>query len=253
MDFDILAYAVFFIAAFAGGFIDAIAGGGGLITVPTLLAMGVPPHAALATNKLQGSMGSLTATLKFAKNNMIDFRSIFIGIVFTLIGSFVGTQVILFLKPDFLRYVIPILLGAIFIYTIFSPKVGENDRAPKLKAGTFYPLFGFILGFYDGFFGPGAGSFWTFNLVMLLGLNMKKAVANTKALNFTSNIVSFAAFAISGNMLWFVGLLMGFAGILGAFLGSSMVIKKEVKFIRSVFLCVVAATIAKLVYDLVFK
>lgn len=253
LDFELITYVIFFIAAFTGGFIDAIAGGGGLITVPTLLAMGVDPHAALATNKLQGSMGSFMATLRFGLKGLIDFKGIFFGVIFTFIGSFIGTKIILFLNPDFLRYIIPALLGLIFLYTIFGQKIGENDKEAKLQSKVFYPLFGLMLGFYDGFFGPGAGSFWTFSLVTVLGINMKKAVAHTKALNFTSNIVSFSTFAISGNMIWMVGFLMGIAGMLGAFIGSSFVIKREVKFIRTVFLFVVAATIIKLVYDVVFK
>lgn len=252
MELDFFAYFIFILAAFSGGFIDAIAGGGGLITVPALLAMGIPAHMALATNKLQASMGSLTASLRFFFKGLIDFKSIIWGVIFALIGSLCGTWLILYLNPNFLKYIIPALLGAILIYTIFSPKIGEKDRQAKIKPHIFYPVFGFVIGFYDGFFGPGAGSFWTFSLVMLLGLNMKTAVANTKALNFSSNIISFAAFAFSGSMLWKVGLLMGLAGMAGAFLGSSMVIKKEVKFIRGIFLCVVAATIIKLIFDLFY-
>lgn len=253
MELDLFAYFVFVLAAFTGGFIDAIAGGGGLITVPTLLAMGVPAHIALGTNKLQGSLGCIAATIKFALNGLIDFRQIALGVLFTLIGSFIGTRVILFLDPGFLRYIIPVMLTAIFIYTIFSHKVGESDKSARLNSNIFWFIFGLGLGFYDGFFGPGTGSFWTFSLVAVLGLNMKKAIANTKALNLTSNIVSFITFAISGNMLWGVGILMGIAAIAGAFLGAGLAIKKEVKFIRNLFLCVVGATILKLLFDAIFK
>lgn len=249
MEFEIYAYFVFFFAAFFGGFIDAIVGGGGLITLPALMAMGVPPHVALATNKLQGSFGTLTATINFAKKGMINFNEILIGIVFTFIGTCIGTYLILLLNADFLRLIIPFLLIFIFIYTLFSPKVGESDRHSRLKPKIFYSLFGLILGFYDGFFGPGAGSFWTFSMVALIGLNMKKAVAHTKALNLTSNAVSLAVFVLGGEILWFVGFLMAFGQILGAFAGSNLVVKKEVKFIRTMFLCVVFATIVKLIWD----
>ncbi|MCD8213388.1 MAG: TSUP family transporter [Campylobacter sp.] len=249
MEFDLIAYTVFFSAAFLGGFIDSIAGGGGLITLPAIMAMGVPPHLALGTNKLQGSFGSFTATLNFAKKGMIDFKETFIGVVFTFIGACVGAIFILFLNPDFLRIVIPFLLIAIFIYTLFMPKVGEIDRRARMKHKIFYIVFGFILGFYDGFFGPGSGSFWTFAMVALIGLNMKKSVAHTKLLNFTSNIVSLGVFIIGGQVLWIVGILMGIGQILGAYIGSNLVIKKEVKFIRVMFLIVVGATIIKLIYD----
>ncbi|WP_169973963.1 MULTISPECIES: TSUP family transporter [unclassified Campylobacter] len=249
MEFDFLAYCIFFGAAFLGGFIDAIAGGGGLITLPAIMAMGVPPHMALATNKLQGTFGSFTATLNFTRKGMINYKEAFLGIIFTFIGAATGATLILFLNPKFLQIVIPFLLIAIFIYTIFMPKIGESDKASRMNYKVFYVAFGLILGFYDGFFGPGAGSFWTFAMVALIGLNMKKAVAHTKLLNFISNVVSLGVFIISGNMLWMVGILMGVGQIFGAFIGSNLVIKKEVKFIKTMFLIVVGATILKLFYS----
>ena len=249
MEFDLLSYAIFFVAAFLGGFIDAIAGGGGLITLPAIMAMGVPPHLALGTNKLQGVFGSFTATLNFTKKGLIDYKECFIGIVFTFIGALIGAMLILFLNANFLKIIIPFLLIAIFIYTLFMPKIGESDRAAKMNGGLFYVIFGLVLGFYDGFFGPGAGSFWMFAMVALIGLNLKKAVAHTKALNFTSNIVALGVFIAGGQILWLVGFLMAVGQILGAYFGSNLVIKKEVKFIRTMFLIVVAATICKLFFD----
>ncbi|MDU2008498.1 MAG: TSUP family transporter [Campylobacter concisus] len=249
MEFDLLSYALFFVAAFLGGFIDAIAGGGGLITLPAIMAMGVPPHLALGTNKLQGVFGSFTATLNFTKKGLIDYKECFVGIVFTFIGATVGATFILFLNANFLKIIIPFLLIAIFIYTLFMPKIGESDRAAKMNERLFYVIFGLVLGFYDGFFGPGAGSFWMFAMVALIGLNLKKAVAHTKALNFTSNIVALGVFIAGGQILWLVGFLMAVGQILGAYFGSNLVIKKEVKFIRTMFLIVVAATICKLLFD----
>ena len=249
MEFDLLSYALFFVAAFLGGFIDAIAGGGGLITLPAIMAMGVPPHLALGTNKLQGVFGSFTATLNFTKKGLIDYKECFVGIVFTFIGATVGATFILFLNANFLKIIIPFLLIAIFIYTLFMPKIGESDRAAKMNERLFYVIFGLVLGFYDGFFGPGAGSFWMFAMVALIGLNLKKAVAHTKALNFTSNIVALGVFIAGGRILWLVGFLMAVGQILGAYFGSNLVIKKEVKFIRTMFLIVVAATICKLLFD----
>ena len=249
MEFDLLSYALFFVAAFLGGFIDAIAGGGGLITLPAIMAMGVPPHLALGTNKLQGVFGSFTATLNFTKKGLIDYKECFVGIVFTFIGAAIGATLILFLNANFLKIIIPFLLTAIFVYTLFMPKIGESDRAAKMNERLFYVIFGLVLGFYDGFFGPGAGSFWMFAMVALIGLNLKKAVAHTKALNFTSNIVALGVFIAGGQILWLVGFLMAVGQILGAYFGSNLVIKKEVKFIRTMFLIVVAATICKLLFD----
>ena len=154
MEFDLLSYVVFFVAAFLGGFIDAIAGGGGLITLPAIMAMGVPPHLALGTNKLQGVFGSFTATLNFTKKGLIDYKECFVGIVFTFIGAAIGATLILFLNANFLKIIIPFLLIAIFIYTLFMPKIGESDRAAKMGERLFYVVFGLMLGFYDGFFWP---------------------------------------------------------------------------------------------------
>ena len=213
------------------------------------MAMGVPPHLALGTNKLQGVFGSFTATLNFTKKGLIDYKECFVGIVFTFIGAAIGATLILFLNANFLKIIIPFLLIAIFVYTLFMPKIGESDRAAKMNERLFYVIFGLVLGFYDGFFGPGAGSFWMFAMVALIGLNLKKAVAHTKALNFTSNIVALGVFIVGGQILWLVGFLMAVGQILGAYFGSNLVIKKEVKFIRTMFLIVVAATICKLLFD----
>lgn len=253
LDFSIWVYILLFAAAFLAGFVDAIAGGGGLIALPALMSVGIPPHAALATNKLQGSFGSFMAALNFARKGMINFKEVFIGIVFTFIGACVGTTLILFLTTEFLQLIIPICLVGIFIYTLFMPKIGDEDRQAKMQIRTFYIIFGLLLGFYDGFFGPGAGSFWTFALVAMIGFNMKKAVAHTKILNFTSNIVSLTVFIIGGQIIWIIGLLMGVGQMLGAYFGSNMVMKKDVKFIRIMFLIMVGATILKLVYSYFFS
>ncbi|WP_104710750.1 TSUP family transporter [Helicobacter felis] len=251
MELEWYVYVIVVVVAFCAGLVDSIAGGGGLITMPTLLALGIPPHLALATNKLQSSFGSFTATLNFCLKGMVSLREIAFGVGCVVVGAGLGTTLILWLKADILRLLIPIFLSLIFIYTLLAPKVGEGDSHPKIKPTLFYAIFGLGLGFYDGFFGPGTGSFWTFVMVALLGLNMKKATAHTKVFNFTSNIISLSVFLIGGQVIWAVGLLMGCGQIVGAWVGSNLVMAKEVKFIRRVFLCVVGATILKLFWDFV--
>lgn len=246
-------FILLFITAFFSGFIDSIAGGGGLISIPMLLAVGIPPHIALATNKLQGTFGSFTATLRFWQKGMINLREIYLGIVFTFIGACLGTWSVLLVNPNILKFLVPFFLIAVFIYTILHPNLGQNLAQAKMQERAFYIVFGLILGFYDGFLGPGTGSFWTFAFVALLGISMKKSVAHTKALNFVSNIVSLCVFIAGTQILWALGFVMAMGQILGAFLGAQLVIKKEVKFIRTMFLCVVALTILKLLYDLIWK
>jgi len=253
VEFELYYYIIFFFAGLLAGFVDSIAGGGGIVTVPVLMASGMPPHIALATNKLQSSFGSFTASLNYVKKGLVKLSDVYLGIFFTFVGASIGTYSILVLDASLLERIIPVLLIIIFLYTLFTPKLGKEDRYTRLKPSLFYFIFGMTIGFYDGFFGPGTGSFWTIAIVTLLGLNLKSATAQTKLMNFTSNIVSLTVFIIAGQVYWFVGILMGTGQILGAFLGSSLVIKREVKFIRLFFLFIVGITILKLVYDVYFK
>ena len=240
---------VLWAAGLFAGFVDSIAGGGGIISLPALLAAGIPPHLALGTNKLQGTFGSMTAACNYAHKGLVDLREVPVGVLFTAFGALAGTVTVQVLSADFLRHVILVLLAAVFLYTLCSPDLGKLDRRPTLAAPLFFACAGSLLGFYDGFFGPGTGSFWTIALVTLLGINLKKATAHTKIFNFTSNIVALAAFFAGGNVLLSAGLLMGAGQMLGAFLGSRLVIQKGTGFVRLFFLVVVAATILKLGYS----
>lgn len=241
-------FMILFVTAIAAGFIDAVAGGGGMICLPVLLSLGIPAHIALATNKLQGSFGTFVAVMTFYKKGMINFKEIWRGILFTFLGAIFGTLAVLVIDAKILNYIMPILLFLIFIYTIFSPNLGENDKNALMNEKIFYLIFGLTLGFYDGFFGPGAGSFWTFSFVCILGVYMRKAVANAKVMNFTSNIVSLFVFICGGQVLWLVGFVMAIGQAIGAYLGSIFVIKKDIKFIKIIFLCVVGATILNIIY-----
>lgn len=246
-----LSFSAYFILWFAGlsaGFVDAIAGGGGIISLPALLATGMPPHLALGTNKLQGTFGSMTAAFNYSRKGLVNLREIPIGVVFTALGALVGTVTVQVLSADFLRHIILFLLAGVFIYTLLSPNLGRFDRRPSMAPPFFFGCAGMLLGFYDGFFGPGTGSFWAIALVVVLGLNLKKATAHTKIFNFTSNVVALGAFFVGHNVVISAGLLMGAGQMLGAFLGSRLVIQKGTGFVRVFFLVVVAATIVKLGY-----
>ncbi len=249
MEFDILTLFLLFLAGFGAGFVDSIAGGGGIITLPALLASGIPPHFALGTNKLQSSFGSFTATVNYAKRGLYEPKKVLEGVFFTFVGAALGSYIVKFFSADFLTNFIIIMLIVLFIFTFLNKNLGLATKERRMKPLLFYILFGLAIGFYDGFFGPGTGSFWTIALVLLLGLDLKAATAQTKIFNFTSNIVSLIVFALSGVVLLKVGIIMGAGQIIGAYGGSTLVAKKEVIFVRYIFLIVVAATIAKLVYD----
>lgn len=235
-------------AAFAAGLMDAIAGGGGLITVPALLASGLPPAQALATNKLQSSFGSGTALVRYAQAGLVPVQEVLPAVAFTATGAALGTLTVRFLPTDWLTWLIPGLLIVIFVYLLFKPQWGAQDRPARWQRMPFYAVFGLALGFYDGFLGPGTGTFWTVALTGLLGHGLAKATAQTKVANFTSNLVSLAVFALLGQVLWALGVLMGAFQFLGALVGSRLALARGAKFIRWVFLGVVGATLAKLVW-----
>lgn len=248
---DLFTLLLLWAAALLAGFVDSIAGGGGLITLPALLAAGLPPFFALGTNKLQSSFGSLSAALSYRKGGLVSFRSMWLGVLFTLLGAAAGTLAVQALDPGLLRWLIPGLLGLVLAWTFLSPELGDRDGRARLAPLPFYLLAGLGLGFYDGFFGPGTGTFWTILLVGVLGLNLKSATAQTKVVNFVSNVTALGAFALGGHVLLLPGLVMGSGQYLGALLGSRLVMRRHVGLVRVVFRLVVAATLAKLVWDLV--
>jgi len=249
-DFEITAAVVIVLAivGFAAGFVDSIAGGGGLISMPALLAAGMPPHLALGTNKLQSAMGTSFATANYARRGLIEREGLALGVGVTAPAAFLGALAVTRLPGDLLVRVIPWLLGAIFLYVLLSPRIGDERRHARLAPAVFHGVAGLVLGFYDGFFGPGTGTFWTMGYVMLLGLPLPHATGQTKAMNLTSNLASLAWFALHGDVAWLAGLLMGAANIAGALTGSTLAIRRGAGFIRVVFLLVVGATIARLVW-----
>jgi hypothetical protein len=249
IDLPYTSVALLIAAASLAGFVDSIAGGGGIITVPALLAVGIPPHLALGTNKLQASFGSLTAALNYRRGNMVRFRELKLGIVFTALGAFAGTMTVQLMSADLLKHIIPALLVVIFVYMLCNPRLGAKHAPRRMAPWLFYLIFGCLIGFYDGFFGPGTGTMWTIAFTLWLGLDLKRATAHTKVLNFTSNIVALVTFMAGGYFILLLGVMMGAGQVLGAFLGSHLVLKRGTRFIRVFFLSVVAVTIVKLLWS----
>jgi hypothetical protein len=242
-------FPVLFGTAFLAGWVDSIAGGGGMVTIPVLLAVGLPPQMVLGTNKLQASFGSFTATLHYARKDVLQFRDAWWGVVCTLAGSAAGTYAVQQLNPAILNLVIPVLLLGIAVLMLFTPSLGSDVRKARMSSGMFYLIAGLVLGFYDGFFGPGVGTFWAIAFVVALGFDLTKATGYTKLMNFTSNVVSLIVFLLGGHVLFAVGLLMGVAQVLGARLGAGMVVTRGTRFVRPVFIAVVVLMTSKLLWD----
>ncbi len=246
---DVMLYVILFATAAVAGFVDSIAGGGGLITIPVLLAVGVDPKMALGTNKFQASFGSSTAMVTYSLHRQVDPRRCKLGIAATGVGAASGTLAVQHLPGDLLAGLIPPALLGVLVYFLLAPSAGQVRGRPRMGRSGFYLLFGLAIGFYDGLFGPGTGSLWTFALVAMLGMALPAAVGHTKVMNFTSNIVSLVVFLIGGYVLIVPGLAMAAGQILGARAGATMASKRGAGFIRPIFLVVVALTIANLLYD----
>jgi uncharacterized membrane protein YfcA len=243
-------YPVLFFTGTAAGFVDSIAGGGGLMTIPILLSvLPYPVQDILGTNKLQASFGSGSATWHYRNAGLVELKDCWIGILWTACGALIGTLLVQNLSGSLLRQVIPWLLIAIALYALFKPKLGHTDVHARMHRQAFYALFGLGIGFYDGFFGPGTGSFWAMAFVLCLGFNLTRATAHTKVMNLTSNLVSLLVFAAGNHVLYTEGLVMGVGQLCGARLGSRMVIAKGTRFIRPIFITAALAVTAKLLYQ----
>jgi uncharacterized membrane protein YfcA len=238
-----------FVTGAAAGFVDSIAGGGGLITLPVLLSCGFDPKLALGTNKLQATFGSGSAAWHYTRAGVANWRECGRGFALTFVGAALGTLAVQKLDPSLLRRALPVLLAAVAIYSLLRPKLGEKEVRARMSRSAFDVTFGLSLGFYDGFFGPGTGTFWAMAFVLMLGFNLTRATGSTKVMNFASNLASLSFFLYLGQVLVAAGLVMGAGQLIGAWLGSHMVIKRGTGFIRPVFISVVLAITGKLLYD----
>ncbi|MGV6827519.1 MAG: TSUP family transporter [bacterium] len=235
--------------AMLAGFIDAIAGGGGLLTLPALIWVGVPPLAALATNKLQGSFGTLAATVQFVRKKQVDLRQLAPAIVLTFLGGAFGTWSVSHISNAWLDRIIPVLLILFSLYFLFADKLFRIKKRQHLSIPLFGATAGFGVGYYDGFFGPGTGAFFVATFVLLMGWNLTRATAGTKVLNLTSNLAALLLFSIGGHVLWMPGLLLGVAQMAGAWIGAHMAIHHGDRIICPLLVTVALIVAIKLLLD----
>ncbi|GGB03072.1 UPF0721 transmembrane protein [Macrococcus hajekii] len=248
MDIQMLIMIVFF--GFLAAFIDAVVGGGGLISTPALLATGMPPAIALGTNKLASSFGSLTSMISFIRSGKVDFNVV--GKLFPLsfIASILGALTATVLPPALLKPIIIIMLSVVLIYTLIKKDWGTITTYKKLSPVRmfFFCLILVLIGFYDGFIGGGTGSFLLFAL-LFVGFDFLRAAGNAKFLNFASNVGALLLFMYMGKVDYMVGLVMGAAMILGSYAGSQFALKKGVSYVKLLFVTVTILLIGKNAYD----
>ncbi|MBU5592713.1 TSUP family transporter [Clostridium sp. MSJ-4] len=224
-------------AGFLASFVDSIAGGGGLISVPAFFIAGFPVHYALGTNKFAATTGSFTSSLKFALSGKVNFKLIKYIIPFTFIGAVLGVKTVLLISQDFLYPLVMALILFVGIYSLFSKTIGlENKFTGITKLNLFLGiLLGFVIGFYDGFFGPGTGSFLIFGLISIFKFDFTHASGNAKFLNFVSNITSLLVFALEGKINYLYGIPIAIFMIIGATLGTKAALTKGSKLIKPIF------------------
>lgn len=235
-------------AALAAGFVDAIAGGGGLICVPALLAAGIDPVSALSTNKAQSSVGSMSASYTYWRAGLIDFRHLRIPLAATLVGAGLGAWLLTLADSRWLMVLLPFLLVAIALYFLLAPPAAEIDSRARLTPLAYAGVAGGI-GLYDGFFGPGTGSFFALSLVSLMGMGLTKATGHAKALNLMSNVVSVAVFATGGHVLWLLAGAMAVGQFIGGRLGSKAAMRFGGRLIRPLLVVVSLGMTAKLLAE----
>ncbi|GLK62739.1 TSUP family transporter [Paracoccus kondratievae] len=231
-------------AAFAAGFVDAIAGGGGLITVPALLLAGLPPAQALATNKVQGVFGAATAAISYARRGLVDLRHQIRAAAVAFLGGLIGALLVTWIPTQALRYGLPVVLIGIAAFFALKPGLDDTDRVRRISPALFTATVVPVIAFYDGLLGPGTGSFFMLGFVMLAGYGILKATAHTKLLNFASNLGGLIAFAVVGKPLWLLGAIMAVAQIAGAMLGARLAMRIGAKVIKP--LLVVTSTLLAL-------
>ena len=247
MTIDIILFLV--AAAFVAGYVDAVAGGGGLITIPALLLAGVDPLTALGTNKVQSLFGSASATIAYAAKGHMNLREQAPVAVLSFAGACLGALGAGVLPTEILQTGLPFLLIAVALFFAFKPGLSDVDAERRISPAVFAFTLVPLIGAYDGLFGPGTGSFFMLAFVSLAGYGVLKETAHTKLLNFASNLGGFAVFALAGAVIWKVGLIMGVAQFVGARLGAMTAMRFGATFIRPLLVIVCLALAIRLLWQ----
>lgn len=238
---------------FLAGVIDAIVGGGGLISLPAYMAAGLPPHLATGTNKCSSTFGTLLSTVRFMKNKKIHYIAALTSAGAALVGSPLGATLNMILDERYLSYTLLVLLPIIAVFLICKKDFGDQEgrvEENKVRMIVLSLLSGFLIGMYDGFFGPGTGTFLILVYTGVIGFDLVTASGNAKVVNLASNVAAFVTFALNGKILWSIGIPAALFGIAGNWVGAGLAIKGGKKLIRPMFMVVLLLLMIKIGYDL---
>ena len=254
MEFDIVKFLILAVFCFIAAVVDAISGGGGLISLPAYFAVGFPPHMALGTNKLSAFLSTFASTFKFWKAKKINIEIVSKLFAFSLAGAAIGVKTAVSIEPKYFKPISFVTLILVFLYTLKNKNIGEVNyyKGTTPKTLLIGKIMAFSLGFYDGFLGPGTGSFLIFCLIKIFKLDFSSASGNTKILNLSSNFASLVVFAFLGKLNWVYGLSIAVVMTFGAIIGSRLAILKGNKFIKPVFLVVTSILILKMSVEIFF-
>ena len=235
------------------GFVDAVVGGGGLILVPALFATypGVAPATLLGTNKSASVWGTLFAAWHYQRRVNLVCKPLLMGSLLALLGSFAGAQLLTLTSPDRLRQALPLMLVLLLAYTLWNQQLGQTHAPRFAGRSEIWAMGGVggVMGLYDGFFGPGTGSLLVFLLVRFLGFDFLQASAHSKVMNLASNLAAVSLLAWQGHVWWQVGVVLAVANVAGSWLGTRMALKHGTRFVRWLFMAVVAALTLKTAAD----
>ena len=237
---------------FLAGFVDAIAGGGGLISLPAYLLAGVPMHQAIATNKLSSATGTTISTIRYCRNTKVDWSIAGPAIVLSLIGSSIGAKLTMMMPESVLKVVLLVVLPvtAVFVFRKNALVEKQSGSVSHRRMLLITWIAALAIGCYDGFYGPGTGTFFLLVMVGLAKMDMMQAAANTKLINLASNISALAAFLIGGKVVLTLGLAASVFSIAGHYTGSSMVMKNGTKIVKPIILVVLVLLFLKVIFDL---
>lgn len=236
------------IAGFIAAFVDSIAGGGGIISVPAYMLLALPQANVIGTNKFSASCGSLMSSINFIKQKKADFTILKYTIPCIIIGCSLGVKVALILPNDFFKSISSVLIIIIAIYTFLSKNLGIKNEFKEYKKLNMFIMciLSSLIGFYDGFFGPGTGTFFIFALIKLFGFEFTNAAGTAKLMNFTSNILSLILYAFAGRIIFILAIPVGICAAIGAKLGTNAAIKHGPKFIKPIFIIIAFLTAIKM-------